>query len=298
MERVGEKYKRSQVCKLRKTIFVACVGSKTIGVVNTVKLAISNIGWTAEQDKEVYARMCELGYTGLEIAPTRILSERPYDRIEEAVAWYERLYARYGFEIPSMQSIWYGRTERIFGMQEERTELLEYTKRAIQFAAAIGCKNLVFGCPRNRALPEDAKAESAVSFFRELGEYAYAHNTVIGLEANPPIYHTNFINTTEQALDWINRIGSPGLQLNLDVGTMLYGDEPAALLKGRVGVISHVHISEPMLAPVRSRPLHRELAEVLRKENYDSYISIEMDRTDNLSQFFAAMEYVTELFRP
>ncbi len=100
-------------------------------------------------------------------------------------------------------------------------------------------------------LPEDASAESAVSFFREPGEYAHAYN-----------------------------------------------DEPAVLLKGRVGVVSHVHISEPMLATVRSRALHWELAEVLRKGNYDGYVSIEMGRTDDLSQLFAAMEYVTELFRP
>lgn len=54
----------------------------------------------------------------------------------------------------SMQSIWYGRTEKLFGTEEERNLLLDYTKSAVDFAAAIGCKNLVFGCPKNRCIPE------------------------------------------------------------------------------------------------------------------------------------------------
>lgn len=258
-----------------------------------MKLAVSNIAWTAEQDEEIYAKMRELGFTGLEIAPTRILPERPYERCKEAIAWREWIAARYGFEIPSMQSIWYGRTERIFGTPEERAVLLEYTKRAIEFAEAIGCKNLVFGCPRNRVLSEDANAEIAVPFFRELGDYACAHGTSIGLEANPAVYHTNFMNTTEQALDWIARIDSPGIRLNLDLGTMLYGNEPAALLEGRVDKVSHVHFSEPMLAPVKSRPLHREIANVLLQQNYDGFVSIEMGRTDNLDNIIAAMEDIS-----
>lgn len=262
-----------------------------------MKLSISNIAWAAEQDEAVYTKMSSLGFSGLEIAPTRIFPEQPYIHIEEARVWGEQLRQKYGFGIPSMQSIWYGRTERVFGTKEERTRLLEYTKQAIQFAAAVGCKNLVFGCPRNRALPESVDAEIAIPFFKELGKYACAHSTVIGLEANPSIYHTNFINTTKQAFDWINRIGSPGLQLNLDVGAMLYESEPAALLEGQINMVSHVHLSEPMLAPVRSRTLHQELIEVLHKGNYDGYVSIEMGRTDDLNRLFVAMEYVTELFQ-
>lgn len=262
-----------------------------VGGIQGVKLAISNIAWTAEQNEIVYKKMKESGFSGLEIAPTRIFPEQPYAQIEDAKKWRKDLQKQYGFEIPSMQSIWYGRTERVFGTQEERAELLRYTKQAIQFAAAIGCKNLVFGCPRNRSLPEDVDAEIAIPFFQELGEYAYAHNVVIGLEANPPIYHTNFINTTKQALDWINRVGTLGLRLNLDIGTMLYENEPVSLLEGKIEMVSHVHISEPMLASIQPRALHKALVELLHKENYDGYISIEMGRTHNLNQLFAAMEH-------
>ena len=182
-----------------------------------MKLSISNIGWTKENDLTVYEMMKNKGYEGLEIAPTRIFPEHPYDRIEEANEWAKELKAGNGFVIPSMQSIWYGRSEKLFGTDEERAALADYTKKAIDFAESIGCRNLVFGCPRNRNMPDGADENTAVVFFREMGEYAAEHNTVIGMEANPPIYNTNYINDTKSALDLIEEVGSKGFKLNLDV---------------------------------------------------------------------------------
>lgn len=41
-----------------------------------MKLSISNIGWDAEQDEAVYRLMGAYGFSGLEIAPTRIFQRR------------------------------------------------------------------------------------------------------------------------------------------------------------------------------------------------------------------------------
>ena len=49
-----------------------------------MKLSISNIGWTVEQDSQVYELMKKYGFTGLEIAPTRIFPEAPYEKLNEA----------------------------------------------------------------------------------------------------------------------------------------------------------------------------------------------------------------------
>ncbi len=72
----------------------------------------------------------------------------------------------YGFCVPSMQSIWYGRQEKIFHSPEDREALTEYTKKAIDFAAAIGCGNLVFGCPRNRNIEGEYDPDVATDFFQ------------------------------------------------------------------------------------------------------------------------------------
>lgn len=56
-----------------------------------MKLSISNIAWKSENDEAVYIYMKQYGYLGLEIAPTRIFPEDPYDRNQEAKKWAELL---------------------------------------------------------------------------------------------------------------------------------------------------------------------------------------------------------------
>ena len=121
-----------------------------------MRLSISNICWQADEDAVMYALMQESGFCGLEIAPTRIFSHKPYDRLVDAGIWADGLKEKYGLDISSMQSIWYGRTEKLFGTARERQILLDYTKRAVDFAQAVRCANLVFGAPRNRVVPDGA----------------------------------------------------------------------------------------------------------------------------------------------
>lgn len=262
-----------------------------------MKLSISNIGWEASNDEAVYGMMSKNGYSGVEIAPTRIFLETPYERNLEAKKWSHALNEKYGFIIPSMQSIWYGRTEKIFGSVKERNILLDYTKKAIDFAQIINCKNLVFGCPRNRNIDEGMSSECAVSFFRKLGEYALKHNTVIGMEANPPIYNTNYVNDTLSAIDLIEKVDSKGFLLNLDIGTVIQNEEDISELEGRVHLINHVHISEPGLKPIQKRMLHRDLREILEKEGYTNFVSIEMGKVDDLDIIEETLNYVKEIFQ-
>lgn len=261
-----------------------------------MKLAVSNIGWPAEADIKVYNLMKKYGYTGLEIAPTRIFPDSPYERLTEAKKWFSALKSKYGFVIPSMQSIWFGRQERLFANSQDRKILSDYTKQAIDFAQVIGCRNLVFGCPRNRNILEGEDEKTAVDFFKELGDYAVQHNTVIGMEANPPIYNTNYINNTTAAFNLIKSVDSSGFKLNLDVGTMIYCEESADILKGKVPLINHVHISEPGLKLIEKRKLHDNILEVLQKENYQGFVSIEMAKTDRIDDIENVMEYVKAVF--
>lgn len=261
-----------------------------------MKFSISNIAWSAENDKAVYAMMNKYGFTGLEIAPTRIFLNEPYTRLNEAKKWSQNLNSVYGFCIPSMQSIWFGKTERIFASEEERNCLIQYTKQAIDFAETIDCKNLVFGCPRNRAIPENMEQaqayDIAVTFFKELGDYAALHNTVIGMEANPPIYNTNFVNTTASALELISAVDSKGFRLNLDVGTMIYNKESVDILADKIQLINHVHISEPYLKAVEKRDLHKKLISILLNDTYSGYVSIEMGKIECIKELQNTMEYV------
>jgi len=261
-----------------------------------MKLSISNIAWTKDKDRFMYRKIRGMGYSALEIAPTRIFGAAPYEDLALARQWAQALEWNYGLAISSIQSIWNGRKEFLFGTEEEREILLGYTKKAINFAVAVGGHNLVFGCPQNRVMLDKGDFNDGIRFFKEIGDYAAEKGIAIGLEANPPIYNTNYINTTRSAIELIQTVNSKGFKLNLDVGAMIYNDENLDALGGGINLINHVHISEPGLKLIRQRTLHRELAKVLKVSGYDGFVSVEMRMQKNPAFIEEAAVYVKEVF--
>lgn len=259
-----------------------------------MKLSISNIAWEEEHDLFMYENMRRLGYLGLEIAPTRIFPVNPYDKLVEAKQWSEYLRETYGLSICSLQSIWYGRKERIFGSKQERKILMEYTKRAIEFSKIIGAGNLVFGCPRNRIISSENDRKIAVEFFSELANYAFLCGTILALEPNPVIYNTNFINNTSEALQLIKEVKHKGFMLNLDGGTILFNNEELETIKMGFQYVNHIHISEPNLKPIKSHSLWTEIKSILDTNDYDKYISIEMGKGLVPEAILGVMSYVKE----
>jgi sugar phosphate isomerase/epimerase len=246
-----------------------------------------------EHDTEMHRFLRNAAFNGLEIAPTRIFPENPYKHIAEARRFAAELRDEYGLAISSMQSIWHGQHESIFGADNERTVLINYTKQAIEFAAAIACRNLVFGCPKNRNIPEGVRNYEAIAtdFFARIAEYAAENNTVIALEPNPPVYDTNFINTTEQAIGLCRKLNTDGFKVNIDTGTMIANDEPVSLVAKNFDIINHIHISEPKLVPIKRRELHREIFTL----PFERYVSIEMGNSGDLETVKHAVTYLASL---
>lgn len=262
-----------------------------------MKLSISNIAWPADKDTEMYSYLREQGFKGLEIAPTRIFPDKPYDHLAEAEDWVANLREEYNLEVPSMQSIWYGHQEKIFGDAQDRKILIDYTKKAILFAEAINCKNLVFGNPRQR--DTDNVVENmpiAIDFFREIGDYAADHNTIVALEANPQIYNTRFLNRTKQAVEMAYKSNSKGIKVNVDLGTIIENKEDVEYLRQIPEYINHVHISEPGLKAIEHREiLHKELISILKDIKYDRFISIEMGNHNGIEELKNAIKYIKGL---
>lgn len=261
-----------------------------------IKLSISNIAWSQENDSEMYQFLKDMGFQGLEIAPTRVFRENPYDKLPLAKEWADNLKKDFGLVVPSMQSIWYGHQEKIFGSKEDRKVLVDYTKKAIDFAEIIGCKNLVFGNPKNRDTDDvSGNYPIATDFFREIGDYALEHHTMIAIEPNPTIYNTRFINYTEQAVEMAYKCGSEGVRVNVDLGTIIYNDEDINYLKQIPEYINHIHISEPGLKLVETRQLHISLFSILHSMRYNKYVSIEMGCQQEIEQVKSIMKYVKEI---
>lgn len=259
-----------------------------------MKLSISNIAWSSEDDQEMYHFLSQESF-GLEIAPTRIFENNPYGDLKKASQFQKELEAEFGFSISSMQSICFGRNEAIFGSEEERKCIFDYTSKAIDFASAINCKNLVFGSPKNRIIGEN-QIEIAYDFFKGLGEYAESKNTIMAIEANPEIYGTNFINTTQDAFNFVKEINCSGLMVNVDLGTILNNNESLDIVEKNLDLVNHIHVSEPYLERIIPRKIHEDLSEMLAQNKYDKYVSIEMKNLNSIELVKETANYVKSIF--
>lgn len=260
-----------------------------------MKISISNIAWGVDNDKEMYHFLENAKVNGIEIAPTRIFPENPYEKLQQAREYRKMLYEQYGLEVSSMQSIWFGRSEKIFEDAMQREKLIEYTKKSFEFANAMQCHNLVFGCPKNRNINSEDDYKIAEEFFGKLGELAKEECTVLALEANPPIYNTNFLNMTMDAFKLVQKIASSGIKVNYDLGTVIENGEKISEVEEMLPEVNHIHISEPYLAEIHYTELHEKLIEILRESSYDKYVSIEMKNLENIEKVKCSVEHLLEM---
>lgn len=265
-----------------------------------MNLCISNIAWDAMYDNKMYKICSDMGYDGVEIAPTRLFPNEPYDNIDEAKKWARNLEHKYGLKVYSCQSIWYGRKENVFGSSKEREILLEYSKKAFSFAEALKAKNVVIGCPKNRnGYIKDMQSNEAISieFFSKLAEIAYEYDIILSIEPIPTIYGTDFLNNIYETVHFIERIDRNSIRLNLDIGEMLYNHENVNMLKGWENSIGHVHISEPRLSRIIKRNDHKTICNFLNGFGYKKAVSIEIGMQETIEEICKTMEYIHNIFK-
>jgi len=252
---------------------------------------MSNIAWPPAEARAAYALLARHGGTGLEIAPALAFPDAadPFVPDPAQIARFAAERAEFGLELVSMQSLLFGVTgAQLFGTDEERAVFAQAMGRAIDLASRIGVPNLVFGSPRQRAFPDSMTAgaarDQAAETFTRLGDRARAAGTVIALEPNPASYGTNFLTSVAETAAFVAALDHPAITLNFDIGALIANDETAdvaALWRMVRGRISHVHISEPELAPAPADPaLLARLAGELAALGYAGWFSIEMRQSE------------------
>lgn len=248
-----------------------------------MKLAVSNIAWSAEEDSAAFDLLRKCGIEGLEIAPPRVWPE-PEAVSPENGAAYRREMSVLGFDLVAFQSLLFGKNHlTLFGPDFGRP-CLDYLVEMGRLAACVGARVLVFGSPRNRAVPQTMTAQEAwsraVEFFGEVGARYAELGVILGLEPNPSAYGCNFIQTVDEAASLVRAVNSPGFRLHLDAGELQMNDEAIeSVVAANLDLIAHVHASEPMLDPLSAAwPGHKRLAAALKNGGYEGWVSLEMKR--------------------
>lgn len=252
-------------------------------------LSMSNIAWAPDERLDAYRLMANAGLTGLEIAPGLFFHEAEdafvpdQSSADQAIREMEA----FGLKLVSMQSLLFGVPgAAMFEGRGARATFVKGMKRAIDLAGRFGIPNMVFGSPAQRNVPPktpmDRALDEAAEVFHDLANHAASAGTRLAIEPNPAAYGTNFINTLEEAADFVMRVDHRALFTILDTGAMQMNGQYHDMCdraKPFGPILSHVHVSEPNLIPAPA--FTDELSPVMQKlvdGGYKRAVSIEMRR--------------------
>jgi D-psicose/D-tagatose/L-ribulose 3-epimerase len=268
------------------------------------RIAISNIAWRADEERDVRDLLARRNIDAVEVAPSKI-GARPAELADDELRRYRGFWAERGIEIVAMQALLFGRAElSLFGDEEQRERFVEYLSRIVRLGGVLGARALVFGSPKNRlrgSRTEREAAELAAPVLRRIGEVALEHGTCLCIEPNPPEYGCDWISSVAQARDLVDFVGHPGFGLHVDSAALHMAGEDESALLANAGRIRHFHASEPDLAPVGagSAVPHAAYSRALRGSGV-RVVSIEMRQPEakdsNLPHVERALDFVQAVY--
>lgn len=268
-----------------------------------MKLAISNIAWTNEEESQVASLLRDLGAKYIELAPTKQWDD-PTKATPEEIQRYREFWQSYGIEIAAFQSMLFSRPDlKLFESEPNRNETSKYLKAFIRLAGEMGARAVVFGSPKNRqrgAMSFEEASSIAAPFFAELGRVAHGHDVEFCIEPNAEQYACDFVTTAQQGIELVEKVATPGFGLHLDTACMfLASDALAKSIKDAGQALKHFHISAPMLGDVPGDAgiNHEAAANALREIGYDGFVSIEMRPSEmTLQRVEAAVKFAQSVY--
>ena len=247
-----------------------------------MKFAICNetfVDWPWER-AFAFAREC--GYTGVEIAPFTLgpsaeaisvsLREQVCRQAQaaelEVVGLHWLLAKTEGYHLTSAEAA-------------VRQRTADYLIQLGRLCRDLGGRLMVFGSPPQRNLQEGVTREAATDYAAEVFSAAMPAleelEVVLALEPLAPA-ETNFLTTAAEAVQLIERIGSPACQLHLDVKAMASEEESAAdLVRRYADVMVHFHANDPNLqGPGFGDEDFVPIFEALGETDYRGWVSVEV----------------------
>ncbi len=261
-----------------------------------MKLSVSNLAWESYDNDIILPFLADLGIDSIEIVPTKIVNDHPYDQIDSLFKYKDFLKKEYNLSLSSMQSILYGRNESIFGDNNQQAALVDYMGKALATSKELGIKNVVFGCPRNRIRTANESDQVALGFFEKIAAVAESNDVCVSIEPISKVYGTDFLNNLYDTYLFVEKLHSSAIAINYDFGTMIESDDKIEQFDSIASKVNHVHISEPGLGRIQNRKEHLEFAELLRKNGYHNYVSLEMKPTESIEMTKNAIEYFASVF--
>lgn len=248
-----------------------------------MKLSISNIAWEPDELESHLDLLQQCQCSAVELAPT-LLWKDPQNIQKNQSDILIKILGKYGISVVGFHALFYQLDHlQLFKSKQSRQDMMKYSIGLAKLCHQLNGQFLVWGSPNNRKLFSHTKSEAfeiASDFFYELSRHLSNCNVTVCLEPLPD-KEAQFLNNSQEAIELVQRINSPYIQLMLDIKAMHEQKEDSTkAIQQSFPHLKHIHIGDPGLAPpgYTNEVDHEKAAKALQENGYNNYLSIEMKR--------------------
>lgn len=229
--------------------------------------------------KEIIDTSARLGYDAVEItAALHLPVESTKERRKEVLGWiYDA-----GIVCSALHYIFDGTIRLLSTDPEMMKKSIAYMKKIIDLAQDMECPTIIVGSGgKTRSFEEGWNREEGVKcmveVIRQSGLYAQEKGITLAIEAINR-YETNFLNTLEEAVNFINMVDLPNVRTMADTYHLNIEEvNPAETIRKYGHTLANLHLADSnRQAPGDGHFDFASVAEALREVNFQGYCSFEV----------------------
>lgn len=244
-----------------------------------MQYAISNIALPAYTHIDAFPALAEIGYQGIEVAPSRIWEDTWHGLSNDHVVQYRRAIEAAGLSVVGLHSLVFDHPElQLFGDEMSVSDTLDFMMHLSAVCRDLGGRTLIWGGGRKRGDVSSKDAFTrAVDFMGALCNKTAEHDTIFCFEPLGPS-DSDFVNGVDESLKLVSAVGHRNLQVQIDAKALVENDEVnAGVFTAAADMLVHFHANEPGLDVLgRSGKIdHARIGALLANTAYAGYVSAE-----------------------
>jgi sugar phosphate isomerase/epimerase len=241
-----------------------------------MKLGVSNLTWDNNIDlKNLIVLFKNNNINYIEIILSKYIN---WDKINLTKLNKFTSYVKdNGLDILSTQSIFFNSNINNF----HDIDFKYHIQKVSNVCSNFGIKFIVLGAPTMRTFKIDL---GLVNQFKYIDKILANKNQILLLEPNSRKYNGNYFYTIGEIVNFINENKFTNIKTMIDTHNIIL--EKENLLENFLtysDLIHHIHISENNLGDFLESDNHKELAKVLKNNNYSNLLIYEAKPSSNLT---------------
>ncbi len=189
---------------------------------------------------------------------------------------------------------------RLTGTAVNYGKIEEYLSKALERAAQLGVKVIVFGSPKSKNVPEGYPMDKAwsqlVELLKTIDPLVRAKDITIVIEPLCKL-ESNIINTAAEGLGLVKAVERKNIKLLIDYYHLIMEKENPEILLRAGSYIKHIHFANPAgrVYPAEKVDGYIRFMDLLKRSGYEGRISVEAYTKDFCHDAKRSVEILRQL---